>query len=128
MPTADPIARWHDYMHAPTPEGLSAMLHEDCVFQSPAVHTPQKGKALTMKYLLAAAQALGGPAFRYVGEWRAERGAVLEFECEVDGKFVNGVDIIAWDADGLITGFKVMIRPIKAFDAVVPRMAAILAG
>ncbi len=128
MAGQDPIARWHDYMRAPTPERLAALLHDDCVFQSPAVHTPQKGKALTMKYLLAAAQVLGGESFRYVGEWRAERSAVLEFECEVDGKYVNGVDIISWDEDGLVIGFKVMIRPIKAFDAVVPKMAAVLTG
>ncbi|WEK42620.1 MAG: nuclear transport factor 2 family protein [Candidatus Sphingomonas colombiensis] len=126
MAALDPIAGWHDYMHAPSKERLAALLHDDCVFQSPAVHTPQAGKALTMKYLLAAAEVLGGPAFHYVGEWRAERSAVLEFECAVDGKYVNGVDIIAWDEAGLITGFKVMIRPIKAFDAVVPRMAAAL--
>ena len=116
MPTDDPIARWHDYMHAPTPEGLSAMLHEGCVFQSPAVHTPQKGKALTMKYLLAAAQALGGPAFRYVGEWRADRGAVLEFENVIDGIKLNGVDIITFADDGRITNFKVMVRPLKAIN------------
>ncbi|WP_298670000.1 nuclear transport factor 2 family protein [uncultured Sphingomonas sp.] len=128
MAAPDPIAGWHDYMRAPSAERLAALLHEDCVFQSPAVHTPQKGKALTMKYLLAAAEVLGGKEFRYVGEWRGERSAVLEFECAVDGKYVNGVDIIAWDADGRFTGFKVMIRPIKAFEAVVPRMAAALAG
>jgi hypothetical protein len=128
MAAEDPIARWHDYMHAPSAERLAALLHDDCVFQSPAVHRPQEGKALTTKYLLAAAQVLGGATFRYTGEWRAERSAVLEFECEVDGKYVNGVDIIAWDQAGLITGFKVMIRPIKAFDAVVPGMAAVLTG
>lgn len=128
MAAPDPIAGWHDYMRAPSAERLAGLLHEDCVFQSPAVHTPQKGKALTMKYLLAAADVLGGKEFRYVGEWRGERSVVLEFECAVDGKYVNGVDIISWDADGLIAGFKVMIRPIKAFDAVVPRMAAALAG
>lgn len=125
----DPIARWHDYMHAPTAAALDALIAEDCVFQSPAVHTPQMGKAVTLKYLGAAATVLGGPAFRYVGEWRAERSAVLEFECEVAGGIkVNGVDIVDWDADGRITRFKVMIRPMKALNAVVPLMAAALGG
>ena len=99
------------------------------MFRSPAVHTPQIGKAITLKYLGAAAGVLGNSSFRYTGEWRAERSAVLEFECEVaDGIKVNGVDIIAWNEGGLITEFKVMVRPMKALNAVVPLMAAALAG
>ena len=125
---SDPIAGWHAYMRAPTPEGLSTLLAEDVVFRSPAVHTPQAGKAVTTRYLTAAAEVLGGPDFRYVGEWRAERSAVLEFACSIAGGIeVNGVDIIEWDDDGRITGFKVMIRPMKALNAVVPLMGAALA-
>jgi hypothetical protein len=54
---------------------------------------------------------------------------VLEFECEIAGGIkVNGVDIVQWGDDGRITNFKVMIRPMKALNAVVPLMAATLAG
>lgn len=128
MSGPDPVASWHAYMRAPTREGLEALLADDVVFQSPAVHTPQAGKAVTTKYLTAAAEVLGGADFRYVGEWRAERSAVLEFECRIEGGIeVNGVDIVEWDADGRLTRFKVMIRPIKALNAVVPLMAAALA-
>lgn len=124
---ADALAGWHAYMHAPSREALDALIADDCVFRSPAVHTPQAGKALTMKYLWAAAEVLGGDSFRYVGEWHGERSAVLEFECELEGGIkVNGVDIIAWDDDGRITEFKVMIRPMKALNAVVPLMGAVL--
>lgn len=124
---ADTIAAWHDYMRAPTPEGLAALIAEDCVFRSPALHTPQEGKMLTMKYLSAASEVLGNESFRYVGEWRADRSAVLEFECEVAGGMkVNGVDIIAWGDDGRIRDFKVMLRPVKALNAVIPSMAAAL--
>ena len=127
MTATDPIAAWHAYMHAPTREGLDALLADDVVFQSPAVHTPQAGKALTMKYLLAAAEVLGGPSFRYVNEWRGERSAVLEFACVLeDGIAVNGVDIVEWGDDGRLSRFKVMIRPMKALNAVVPLMGAAL--
>lgn len=126
---ADTIARWHAYMAAPTGAGLDALLADDVVFRSPAVHTPQAGKAVTTKYLSAAATVLGGPSFRYTGEWRAARSAVLEFECTLpDGIAVNGVDIIEWGDDGRITAFKVMIRPMKALNAVVPLMGAALAA
>lgn len=125
---ADPIRGWHAYMAAPTREALDALLSDHVVFQSPAVHTPQEGKAVTMKYLTAATEVLGGPAFRYVSEWRGERSAVLEFECALDGGIqVNGVDIVEWDESGRITRFKVMIRPLKALNAVVSAMGAALA-
>ncbi len=125
----DAIERWHAYMEAPSAAALDALLDNDVVFQSPAVHTPQRGKAITLKYLGAAATVLGNPSFRYTGEWRAERSAVLEFECEIDGGIkVNGVDIIAWNDAGLITNFKVMVRPMKALNAVVPLMAAALSA
>lgn len=125
----DPIERWHAYLAAPGEAALDALVDDDVVFRSPAVHTPQRGKAITIKYLGAAATVLGNPSFRYVGEWRAERSAVLEFECEIAGGVrVNGVDIIGWNEAGRITNFTVMIRPMQALNAVVPLMAAALAG
>ena len=59
---------------------------------------------------------LGGPGFAYVGEWRGGTGAVLEFESEIDGIRINGVDIITFGKDGRITHFKVMVRPLKAIN------------
>jgi hypothetical protein len=124
----DPIRGWHAYLTAPTREALDALLADHVVLLSPAMHTPQQGKAVTMKYLTAATEVLGGPAFRYVGEWRGERSAVLEFESALDGGIqVNGVDMIEWDEHGRITRFKVMVRPLKALNALVSAMGAALA-
>lgn len=123
-----PVERWHAYMETGDAAALDALLADEVVFESPAVHTPQRGRALTAKYLLAAYEVLGVPDFRYVAEWRAERSAVLEFACTVDGMSVNGVDMLRWDEAGRITGFKVMVRPIKGLQAVIPRMAAVLAS
>jgi hypothetical protein len=92
------------------------LLHPDAVFESPVVHTPQRGRDITFKYLSSAEKVLGGPGFTYVGEWRSANGAVLEFENEIDGIRINGVDIITFDAEGCITHFKVMVRPLKAIN------------
>ena len=54
--------------------------------------------------------------FRYIGEWRSDSGAVLEFETEIDGITINGVDIIRFSDDGRIVHFKVMVRPLKAIN------------
>jgi hypothetical protein len=126
-PDAPPaIAAWHRWMIDRNPADLDALIDEDCVFQSPAVHTPQVGKAITVKYLRAAMEVLGTPDFRYVEEWYGERSAVLEFTLTLDDKALNGVDIIHWNDVGRITGFRVMVRPVKALMALIPAMAAVL--
>ena len=120
----DVIARWHEHVAQGDPALLDALIAEDCVFQSPAVHSPQVGKAITLKYLRAAMTVLNNPTFRYLGEWVGADSAVLEFEAEVDGLTVNGVDMIWWNEAGQIIRFKVMVRPLKALNALVVRMAA----
>ena len=98
-------------------KALWNLLHPDAVFESPVVHTPQRGREITFKYLAGAEQVLGGPGFTYVGEWRNESGAVLEFQTEIEGVAINGVDILTFnDAGDRITHFKVMIRPLKAIN------------
>ena len=104
---------WYGYMRSHDLGGLWELLHPDAVFESPVVHTPQRGRDITFKYLASAEKVLGGPGFKYVGEWRNATGAVLEFENEIEGIKLNGVDIITFDDAGLITHFKVMVRPLK---------------
>ena len=108
------LAGWYAYMKSRDRTALWELLHPDAVFESPVVHTPQRGRDITFKYLAGAEKVLGGPGFVYRGEWRSDNGAVLEFEREIDGITINGVDIITFDSDGRIIHFKVMVRPLKA--------------
>jgi hypothetical protein len=121
---APALVGWHAYMQTRDLDALKALVAEDCVFTSPVVHTPQVGGAITIKYLRAAAVVLGNPSFRYVGEWHAERSAILEFECEIDGIAINGIDMIGWNDAGQITSFKVMVRPLKAINMLHQMMGA----
>jgi hypothetical protein len=108
---------WHDYLKTHDHAALRALLNPDAVFESPIVHTPQRGREITFKYLASAGKVLGGPGFSYVGEWRNDNGAVLEFEKEIEGIRINGVDIITVNGDkSLITHFKVMVRPLRAIN------------
>lgn len=125
--THDGVARWHAFIDSRDPAMLDEALADDVVFESPVVRTPQAGKALTRMYLTGAAMTLGNESFRYLGEWRAERSAVLEFACVVDGIEINGVDMLWWNDDGRITRFKVMVRPLKGMEMLRARMAALLA-
>jgi len=116
---------WHEIVEQGDPSRLDEVLAEDCVFLSPVVHTPQKGRELTRLYLTGAMHVLND-GFRYDKEIVSSNHAVLEFFCEVDGISVNGVDIMTFDADGKIIEFKVMVRPLKAVNALHDRMRAML--
>lgn len=130
------IERWHRHLRGALPGGLDELLHPDVVFYSPVVFTAQRGRDVTKLYLEAAGQTFGGddaPApgqsgskFHYVRETMSGDTAVLEFETEMDGKYVNGVDIITCDAAGKIVEFKVMIRPLQAINAVHEAMRTVL--
>jgi predicted aconitase len=124
----EPIARWREIAKSLDSAALEALLADDVVFQSPVVHAPQRGKAITLKYLSAAIDVLGGEAFRYAEEWSGETSAVLEFVTMVEGVEINGVDIIGWNADGKIDRFKVMVRPLKAINTLHQAMGAKLAS
>lgn len=121
-----PIDAWHELVKTRDPAALDALLSERAVFHSPVLHTPQVGKAITAQYLGAAFLVFFNESFRYVREIRGPRDAMLEFQVELDGISVNGVDLISWDEDGKIVDFKVMLRPLKALDVVQQKMAAML--
>jgi hypothetical protein len=134
------VERWHRHLRGDLPGGLDDLLHEDVVFYSPIVYTPQEGREITKLYLTAAGQTLPGDGareggdgggessggFRYTKQVLASDTAVLEFETTVGGKYVNGVDIIRCDDDGRIVEFRVMIRPLQAVNLVHEQMSAAL--
>jgi hypothetical protein len=124
--TANALESWHQLVRSRDPSGLHALLAEDAVFHSPVVHTSQRGRAIVAKYLGAAFQVFFNSRFRYVREITGPSDAVLEFETEIDGILVNGVDLIKWNESGQIVDFKVMIRPLKAINLIHQRMAAML--
>ena len=107
---------WYAFMKSHDSKALWSLLHPDAVFESPVVHTPQRGRDITFKYLASAEKVLGGPGFKYTGEWRSENGAVPEFENEIEGIKINGVDIITFTPDDRIIHFKVMVRPLKGMN------------
>ncbi len=120
------IDRWISIIETGHTDDLDALLADDAVFYSPAVFTPQEGKALTAKYLKAAAKLFDDTDFHYIEQWYSERSAILEFAATVNGIYVNGIDMIHWNDDEKIVSFKVMMRPIKALQVVMPAMAELL--
>ncbi|MEX0734408.1 MAG: nuclear transport factor 2 family protein [Steroidobacteraceae bacterium] len=98
--TDHPLQTWHRLVRAHDPSDLIALLAEDAVFYSPVAHSPQRGRELAAGYLTAAFHVFSNPTFRYVREIVGDSDAMLEFETEIDGVFVNGVDLIKWNGSG----------------------------
>jgi hypothetical protein len=134
------IQRWHRVLSGNHDE-LDALLADDVVFFSPVVFKPQEGKDLTKMYLMAAASTFGptveqpsesqagsddSSRFHYTKEVLAGNHAVLEFEVTVEGKYINGVDIITCNDAGLITEFRVMLRPLQAVNLLHQKMGEML--
>jgi SnoaL-like domain len=122
----DPVALWHQLAKTRDVRGLDALLADEAIFYSPVVHTPQVGKAITTKYLAAAFHVFFNESFRYVRELKSDRDAVLEFELELEGIKINGVDLLKWNDEGKIVEFKVMLRPLKAVNLIHQKMGAAL--
>jgi hypothetical protein len=116
------LRAWHDVVAKKDPTLLDALLADDVVFRSPAVFKPQEGKSITTGYLTAALAVLG-PTMRYVGEWFDDTSAVLEFEADLDGAYVQGVDMLRWNSDDKLIGFTVLVRPMRGLQELMPRMA-----
>ncbi|MAL96954.1 nuclear transport factor 2 family protein [Hydrocarboniclastica marina] len=124
--TNNTLTTWHQLVETRDAKGLNALLADDVVFHSPVVHTPQVGKSITAQYLAAAFHVFFNETFQYVREVVGPQDAVLEFQVEIDGILVNGVDMIKWDEEGRIVEFKVMLRPLKAVNLIHQKMAAML--
>ena len=133
------VEKWYEVMKSNDMDKLDDLLAEDVVFYSPVVYTPQKGKDITKMYLTAAGGVFGEGTkdamsdsnesksnFKYIKEIIGEKSALLEFESEMDGIYVNGVDVISWNEEEKITEFKVIVRPLQAVNMLHQKMQAML--
>lgn len=133
------IEKWHEIMKGDSseaPNKLDDLLHDDVVFYSPVVYTPQKGKEITKLYLSAASGVSSSEKkgkeekkeskFKYIKEVVHGNHACLEFETEMNGVYVNGIDLITWDENDKIIEFKVLVRPLQAVNTLHEQMGRML--
>jgi hypothetical protein len=121
------LRAWHAVAASLNPALLDDLLADEVEFRSPAVFAPQKGRALATLYLSGALVVLG-PTLRYVGEWHDDASAVLEFEADLDGTYVQGIDMLRWNAEGKLVTFTVMVRPLRGLEKLIELMARQLTG
>jgi hypothetical protein len=121
------LRSWHAVVESQDSALLDGLLADDVVFRSPAVFTPQEGKVLATQYLASALVVLG-PSLRYVGQWHDDTSAVLEFEADLDGVYLQGVDMLRWNTADRLVSFTVMVRPMRGLQKLIELMAQQLAA
>jgi len=103
-------------------DAVEATLADDVVFNSPAAFKPYEGKAITAAILRGVGRVFTD--FRYVREIEDDPHSALVFETKVGDVSLNGCDFITTNADGLISELTVMVRPLRAAQALAEAMAA----
>ena len=122
----NPISKWHNVVSLRDYNMLTEIVDDNCIFYSPVVFTPQRGKDITLKYLMAASEVFNASNFKYHKEIISNQHASLEFTLTLEDTEINGIDLITWNDDGLITEFKVFIRPLQGVNIIHKMMGNML--
>src|SRR5262245_24863323 len=98
-------------------EAMTALLADDVIFTSPVAFKPYAGKAITAAILATVMDVFDD--FHYVREIGDEMSHdhALVFEAKIGRKAITGCDLIHTNSDGLINDFMVMVRPLRAAQA-----------
>ena len=116
------IAAWHRFVASRNAGLLPPLLAENIVFRSPVVQSPIPGRAAALLVLSTVVQIFEN--FRYDREFTSgTHDVVLEFAANVGKWQLKGVDLIKFNEAGEMVEFEVMIRPLKALQALGEEMA-----
>ena len=93
-------------------DAACALLAPDVVFHSPVTFHPFLGRETVSRLLALVADTFED--FRYTDELTVDGAHALIFKAAIDGKELEGIDLLRYDEDGLIADFTVLIRPLSA--------------
>jgi hypothetical protein len=108
------IEKWHAAVEERSFEKVNALLAEDVKLISPVAFNPFTDRAYILKVLENVVGTLDN--FRYTRSTvLSDGGVLLVFEGEIDGKTLEGIDLIDLDSEGKIKTLKVMVRPFRVY-------------
>lgn len=122
------LRRWHDMVARKDMSDLAAIVHPKAVFRSPMAHKPYPSRDAVLLLLGTVMQVFEDFTYHRQAASADGMSVVLEFSARVGDKSLKGVDLIAFDADGMIVDFEVMIRPMSGLQALGAEMGARLAA
>jgi hypothetical protein len=92
-------------------DAACALLAPDVVFHSPVTFHPFLGRDTVSRLLALVADTFED--FRYTDELTVDGAHALIFMAAIDGKQLEGIDLLRFDDQGLISDFTVMLRPLS---------------
>lgn len=104
------IAQWHRIFAENDPALMLPLIHEDIEFFSPALFRPKHGKDnvfATLKRVFGIFER-----YRVTDTWVRDNEVLFEFETQVEGYRLQGIDRFRLDEEGKIIEMKVWIRPL----------------
>lgn len=87
------------------------LLAEGIAFHSPVTFHPFVGRETVTRLLTEVSQVFED--FRYTDELAVDGAHALIFRARVGSRELEGIDLLRFDADGLIDDFTVMLRPLS---------------
>lgn len=125
---AEALAAWHDMVARRDLAGLEAIVHPQAAFRSPMAFKPYHSAAAVCLVLRTVVTVFEDFAYHRQFVSADGRSVVLEFSARVGQRQLKGVDLIAFDGDGRIVDFEVMVRPFNGLQALGAEMGQRLAA
>ncbi len=108
-------------VEAEDPDALTRALAEDVVFRSPVVFKAYEGRSLVSTILVEGAMNVFED-FRYTDQLEDGDVAALIFKARVGDREVDGLDLLRFDGDGMVSELMVMVRPMSGLNALAEAM------
>jgi SnoaL-like domain len=99
---------------------LTELLAPDVAFRSPVVYRAYEGRELVSAVLGAASRVFED--FEYVQRFHSDDRAALIFKARVGSRNVEGLDLVRFDEDGMVSELTVMVRPMSGVHALAEAM------
>ena len=126
-PAQETLAGWHRFVETKSEDVLRPLFAEDTVFRSPFAHVALPSRDASVLILTNVIHIFEN--FRYHRTLVAGPYDVgLEFSANIGEFDLKGIDLIKFNPAGQIIEFEVMIRPMKALQALGARMNERIAG
>ena len=105
---------WHKCVEKRDLGKIRSKVAQECTFHSPTVGKPFEG-ADSLCIILSCVSDVFGDTLKYHRQWLSGDGRdwALEFTALVKGIRIKGLDLVTLTADGMISKFEVVIRPLK---------------
>ena len=125
---ATALATWHEMVARGDLTNLRAIVHPDATFRSPVAFKPYRSADALVIALSTVVTVFENFAYHRQAASADGLNVVLEFSADVGGKAVKGIDFIAFNEDGQIVDFEVMMRPMNGVQALAEEMGRRLGG